>query len=186
MDQDLRTFVYRIDARDTIIFVNREWVDFARENQAPELTPGNVLGQPLERFIDGWETRHLYELIYQSVRRRPRQIRIPLNCDSPTVRRAFVLRLSPLEGGVLEFAVQVVEIRPLAPRPILDPTVARSSETIAICSWCKRIRTDDDGRWGEIECALAHRELFGPTPPSLTHGVCPDCFRIIRRQLDEG
>ncbi len=181
---DLRTFIYRIDAQDRITFVNREWVEFARENEASELTPENVLGQPLQRYISGWETRHLYELIYQCVREKGREVQVHFNCDSPHLRRSFRMRLFPLDRGALEFSIQVLEIKPVLPRPILDNTIEHSAEVVVICSWCKRIRIEN-GHWVEIADAMTYRALFGAIPPKLTHDVCEDCFSAIRRQLDD-
>jgi hypothetical protein len=181
---DHRRFVYRCDAQNRIVFLNEEWIDFARENEAPELTAEYVLGQPLERFIAGWETRHLYELIYQSVRQRGREVRIPFACDSPSVRRSFQMRLAPLEKGELEFTVEVIAIEPIPLRPLLDNRIEHSSQVVVICSWCKRIRIALS-RWVAIEDAVEKKELFGTPPPSLTHDVCPDCFATIRRQIDE-
>ncbi len=180
---DHRTFIYRIDAANKIIFLNQEWIDFAKENQAPELTPEYVLGQPVNRFIAGWETKHLYDLIYESVRQKRREIQIPLSCDSPTLRRSFQMCVVSLERGILEFTVKVLRIEPLPLRPILDNRVERSSEIVVICSWCKRIQIESS--WVEIENALEKRKLFGTYPPTLTHDVCPDCFTAIRREIED-
>ena len=183
-DNDQRAFIYRIDAQDRISFVNREWADFAKENEAPELTPEAVLGQPLERFLVGWETRHLYELIYARVRRMGQEVRLPFNCDSPTLRRAFSMRIIPLEEAALAFVVEVLEIEPRPPRPLLDNRIEHAAEFVLICSWCKRIRIAPE-RWIEIEEAAEAQKLFAAPPPSLTHGVCPDCLTTIQCQLDK-
>jgi hypothetical protein len=181
---DHRTFIYRIDAENKVIFLNQEWIDFAKENEAPELTPEYVLGQPLDRFIVGWETKHLYNLIYKSLRHGRREVRIPFSCDSPTLRRSFQMRLAPLDRGILEFTVEVIRIEPVPPQPILDNQLEHSSEVVVICSWCKRIRVNNS-RWVEIANAVEKKKLFGATLPSLTHDVCPDCFSAISRQIED-
>ncbi|MBE0598678.1 MAG: hypothetical protein IH614_15575 [Desulfuromonadales bacterium] len=180
---DDRLFIYRIDAEDRITLVNREWLDFARENAAPELVPEHLLGEPLERFIADWPTRHLYEIVYQRVRQAGRKVRLPFRCDSPDRRRAFQMTIAPLEQGGLEFTVRVVGIEPSPKRPVLDRSVKHSTEVAVICSWCKRLRVGAD-RWAEIEEAVAEEELFGADPPSLTHDVCPACLATIRDQLE--
>ena len=42
---------------------------------------------------------------------------------------------------------------------------------LPICSYCKRIR-DDDNRWHAIEAYIGQR-----TEARFSHGVCPDCAR---------
>lgn len=49
---------------------------------------------------------------------------------------------------------------------------------LPICSYCKRIR-DDQNYWQQVESYISkHSEAL------FTHGVCPDCFgRVVRPQL---
>lgn len=180
---DKRKFIYRIDAEDRIVFLNQEWLEFAGENDAPELTAETVLGRPLESFITGWETRHLYELLYARVRRTGREIRLPFNCDSPTMRRSFRLHLVPLANEMLEFNVEVTGLLPTPARPLLDRRSAHSAETVVICSWCKQLRSEPYG-WRPIEEMPEAEKYFRDPPPSLTHDICPDCLAAIRHQLE--
>jgi hypothetical protein len=182
--KDERTFVYRIDASNRIVYLNGAWDEFARENEAPELADDQILGKPLQQFVAGWETRHLYELVYASVRRHRREISLPFNCDSPTWRRAFRMRVLPLPADGLEFAVKVVQIAPLSPQPLLERHIERAPAILVICSWCKKLRLEND-RWAAIEEVAAGGDLFTAAPPRLSHGVCPDCFAIVWRQLDD-
>jgi PAS domain S-box-containing protein len=46
--------------------------------------------------------------------------------------------------------------------------LAQLRKLIPVCSWCKRIRTDD-GYWREIEAYFASRN------EPMTHGICSDC-----------
>lgn len=54
---------------------------------------------------------------------------------------------------------------------------------LPICSYCKKIRDDDgkahgDGDWLEIETYISSR-----TPADFTHGICPECFERVIREL---
>lgn len=181
---DDRSFFYRTDAKNRIIFVNQEWIDFAQENQAPELKQVNVVGQPLERFITGWETRHLYEIVYERVRQSGQDVLIPFRCDSPEFRREFQMRVSLSEKNCLDFTVRVIRITQRPPNQLLDSLVEHSSESFVICSWCKRIQMESTC-WVDIEEAVKMQNLFGAAPPSLTHEVCPDCLKTIIHQIRE-
>jgi hypothetical protein len=176
-----RTFIYHINAANQIIYLNREWIAFAEENHAPELTPEHVLGQELDRFIIGAETKQLYGMVYERVRKTRREVHIPFRCDSPHQKRFFTLRIASLLESALEFTIKVVKMERQSV-PFLDNSIEHSSAFVVICSWCKRIQIND-GRWVEIENAIQEQKLFGPRPPNLTHGVCPDCISTIRQQL---
>lgn len=47
---------------------------------------------------------------------------------------------------------------------------------IRICSYCKRVRSDD-GLWDRIEAYLSRR-----TRAQFTHGICPDCDARLERE----
>ena len=182
---DERVFIYRVDAQNRIMFVNHAWLDFAQENKAPELIAERVLGRELDAFIADWETRHLYEIIYERVRQAGRTFYLPLRCDSPTRRRYLRMEISPLPLAGMEFSVRVERMEERSPILLLDDSVEHSKEFVVICSWCKKIEVGA-GRWAEIEDATEKAEIFGAAPPSLTHTACPDCLATIRRQLGDG
>ena len=51
---------------------------------------------------------------------------------------------------------------------------------LPICSSCKKIRTDDDNCWQQLEDYIAsHLEV------NFTHGICPDCARNLYPSLFE-
>ncbi len=49
---------------------------------------------------------------------------------------------------------------------------------IPICSWCKKIR-DDKGYWLQLESYLNKY-----TEAELTHGMCPECYEKMKKELD--
>jgi hypothetical protein len=53
------------------------------------------------------------------------------------------------------------------------------SGLLSICAYCKKIK-DDEGYWGEIE-----NYIMRHSNASFTHGMCPDCFARLKKQLDE-
>jgi hypothetical protein len=179
---DNRSFIYRLDDRNRISFVNQDWLDFAIENQAPELNREAVFDQPMADFIADWETFHLYELIFRRVRMTGAGVVLPFRCDSPDLRRFMQLSIQLAGSGELELTGRILSLESRPPVPLLDPEAPRSHEMLTLCSWCKRIKIDDD-LFVEAEKAAASLGLFGPTPPRLTHGVCPECFDRIRCEL---
>ncbi len=183
-EEDEREFVYRIDDQDRINYVNQDWLDFAQQNQAPELIREKVLGEKLERFIADWETRHLYEIIYRRIREAGQSFDLPFRCDSAGQRRFFSLHIRARGGsGELEFRSRIERIEKRAPVQLLRYHDGGNKAFAVICSWCKRLRTGKD-TWEEIEEATSISHLFGDDPPDLSHGICPECFARVRRELN--
>jgi DNA-binding response OmpR family regulator len=57
--------------------------------------------------------------------------------------------------------------------------VKRLQGLLPICSYCKKVRNETN-YWQQVESYLSsHTEV------QLTHGVCPDCYDRIMKELDE-
>lgn len=182
MDTD-RLFVYHIDSQNHITYLNQAWIDFAQENQAPELVPDRVLGQDLASFIADWETRHLYEIIYDRIRRTGKIVQLPFRCDSPELRRFFQMTVAPLPAEGLSFTVRVIRIEPRPRVALLDSSTEPTGHHVVICSWCKRVELPV-GHWVDLETVIDQQCFFGAAPPSLTHDVCPHCLEKILTGLN--
>lgn len=46
---------------------------------------------------------------------------------------------------------------------------------VCVCAWCKRVR-NDNGLWEEFGIPAAGVKI--------THGICPDCDRGIRSEIN--
>ena len=56
-------------------------------------------------------------------------------------------------------------------------TVKVLSGLLPICSYCKRIRDDND-YWQQLECYVSEH-----TNAEFRHGICPSCFEHARAQM---
>jgi hypothetical protein len=172
-------YSYRIDAQDRIRRVSEPWQSFAEENQgSPEVCrPEAVLGRPLWEFIEGIETRHLYQHLVKKAREGIRLCSIPFRCDSPEERRFLHLDIHPLDDGALEFHSTLVRSERRASLRLLDRRVPRSLQVVRLCSMCKCIAAPKE-RWLELEEGLQELRIFEEERmPQLTHGLCPVCFQ---------
>jgi hypothetical protein len=176
-------FVYRLDAQDRIVHVNRAWLSFAAENESDALTPEAVLDRPLWDFIADKETRQVYRMILTRVRSSGKEVYIPFRCDSPGIRRFMEMEIARLPEGAVEFRCRLIRAEKRLPIALLDPAADRSDELLQICGWCKRINLD--GGWVEAEEAVKRLDLFGAERlPGLTHGICPDCHATAMREIE--
>jgi len=172
--QSTDSCVYRIDAADTITFVGPEWLRFAVENEAPELTEAAVVGRPIWSFITGEETRRLYAELFRDLRVRPTEITIPFRCDSPTVVRHMSLDLRSHGGGELELEGRLLHAATREPVDVLSRRAERSAESLPICSLCRRLFVQ--GEWVDAGTAIVRRRLFNAAAvPRLAETVCEAC-----------
>ncbi|MBV9462639.1 MAG: hypothetical protein JO317_00280 [Verrucomicrobiae bacterium] len=176
---DPRIFRYRIDALGAIVWVNPEWLDFARENGAEHLANPPVVGQPLELHIAGESTRHVYELILKKVRGEERPIKFRYRCDSPDKRRFMEMTVTPLRDDDVEFASRILKIEDRDPVAFLDPDRPAEGDFVKVCSWCRKVQVGDG--WLEVEDAvrvlrLMERHIL----PPISHGICEGCLRSIQ------
>jgi hypothetical protein len=186
MNMSQEIFTYRIDKSDIILSVSPNWDSFARANGCiDECCSEKVVGHRLWEFIQGIQIRHFYELLFEKVRKGTPVRPIPFRCDSPWERRFLQLSIMPLPDGQIEMTSSIVKTQSRAAVTMLDKDTARSNDFIRICSMCKKIATPHD-YWLEIEEGLAQLKLFeADEMPQLTHGLCPDCFRLAMSELND-
>jgi len=176
---------YAVDGGDQLIFLGDQWLEFAFENGAPELTPEAILGRPIWQFISDAETRSLYSVMFAQVRATSQCITVPFRCDSPRRRRFLEMRLSPGGGGVIRLATRQLGQEEREREVALVAGLPGRGELVTSCSWCKRVKLSDD-TWVDVEAAAGRLGLFTRAPLlQLTHGICPSCYRELHRQLEE-
>ncbi len=57
--------------------------------------------------------------------------------------------------------------------------VSQLSGLLPICAYCKKIR-DDNGYWNQLEAYLQKH-----TEAEFSHGICPDCERKLRSEMEQ-
>lgn len=178
---EISRFEYTLDAFDRISAVSPEWVAFACENEAPGLTSDHVVGRPLREFISDEETRLLYQVLMNKVRKTGEPLSVKFRCDSPTLRRFMELRIEPTGNEGLQLTGLLVSTEPRKAAILLDCSMPRDNAILMTCSWCKRVHVGED--WIEVEEAIERLGLFDrPRLPRLSHGICPECSVGIRKQ----
>jgi hypothetical protein len=178
---------YDLDERYRIVATGGEWDRFANENAALELVTPGVLGQPLWRFIQGGEVRHLLQLLLEHAQERGSIRNVPFRCDAPALRRFMSMNVYTLPDGGLRVESVLLRAEPRTFVPLLERSPRLLYGMLSICSWCKRVRLFNR-EWVEVEEAIEQLNLFSSVDlPQLSHGICMQCaqrtFRII--QFDE-
>lgn len=171
------TCIYRIDADNRITVVSGNWLSFARENGAEESChPKAILNRPIWEFIDGHETRHLYEIILARLRKAGRPVTVPFRCDAPDKRRYLALAMVPSRDNDIDFYSSIIREESREPVALLSLDAPRSDEIIKMCSTCKKIELGGN-RWVEVEVGVVELQLFEAEKlPRISHGLCGDCY----------
>lgn len=176
--------VYHIDDQDRIVYVGDHWQSFAEENAACALTEEAVLNRSIYDFLADEKVKHLYRMLIERARHEKVRVCLPFRCDSPNKRRYMAMELYPLDNGLIVMESYTLKEETREPVPLLDTELQRISDFITICSWCKRVR-DDQNRWLEVEEAVRQMQMFDDNAlPQLSHGMCNDCYDKARTELD--
>jgi DNA-binding response OmpR family regulator len=90
------------------------------------------------------------------------------------------------EAGVDDFLTKpldrvTIEMRLRVAERILHFTteIHQLKDLIPICSYCRKIRTDDDKYWQSVEAYIGEH-----TGSNFTHGMCPECAKIWLADLE--
>ena len=174
---------YRIDENNTIYWLSENWLHFASLNHADErCLPENVIGKPIQSFIENENTACLYTTIIEQVRQRGQGAIFPFRCDAPDIRRFLEFRIIPLENSHVEFQSEILWSESRETIHLLRPDIERSDETLVICSMCKKAEVEK--QWLELEIAIEKLQLVETnSPPTLSHGYCPECLKIIMSSI---
>lgn len=180
-----KTVVYKIDKDDIICEVNELWDTFAIENDGlPENSSKNVLGKKLWDFIKDPETKHIYQILIENVRKALIPITIPIMCDAPDTKRYIDIDIIPHDEGKIEFRSKIVKEVKRQRIDLLDKKIPRSDEFIKMCSYCKAVKIGEE-RWVDTEKAVLELKLFYKSSlPQISHGICPYCYKKVMEEIE--
>jgi hypothetical protein len=186
MGKDRHTYRYVIDEEDRIVSVSDNWTEFALENNAGEgVIPPDVIGRSLFDYIPDEDTKGVYKIILDSIRETRSRLKIPINCDSPDLRRKIDIDIKWRADNGIEFISRIVNMEKRDPVNILDPTFKRSKQHLRICSFCKKIEVEID-RFMETEKAIKYLDIFkSDVFPELHQVVCMDCVQRVSDSIQE-
>lgn len=183
-DEPETRFIYRIDEDDCLTHVCPNWIQFARDNNAPELSESNLIGTQIWRYIADADCSDVYRAVFARVRETGHSTRFHFRCDSPDTRRDMEMNIARIPAGHLEFQVRIVDSSKLPWSPWLDPQIEKNERWVTLCAWCKRIENRDT--WLEPTDAVDSMRLFmNEKVPNVTHGICPDCLQNVMQQISE-
>jgi hypothetical protein len=169
-----RSVIFVLDAKLRIVYCNRAWDTFARENDGYSNSRAWVLGtswisvipDPLKKFYsDGIAEIHRSGTVWEH----------DFECSSPESYRRLHMRVLPLPEFHLLFesSVRVETGHPQDPETDVENfTYVNQYGVVTMCSHCRRARRADPDQhkfWDFIP------RFARKTPHMVSHGLCPNC-----------
>ncbi len=167
-------FVYRVDYRDRLTYMNEALADFADRSGSTGLAQ-TVIGKSLWDYIEGPDVQHVYGVLMRKVRSTRTPAFLPFRCDLSDDRRFVEMVIMPLSDGGIEFRTRLLD----------DPPQHLKSHQyhpglLDMCATCKKVNTPSG--WLELETAIGVLDYFHrPSPPGFSHGLCDDCYKVFVR-----
>lgn len=172
------TYQYRLDEADVIVWVDRWWLAFAKENGAAELDEPAVLGHSIWDFVTGEATQTLYRELHAYVRSTGNPIAVPFRCDSPLLQRYMQLTITRRGAGDLHYESTLLRAVPQRRLRLLDSDRDKSTACLTMCSCCKRSLLEPSG-WLDLEHISLRLRLFDEqTVPEVRYTICPQCAQL--------
>ncbi len=169
------TFRYRLDSDDVIVWVDRWWLAFARENGAKHLDHDSVVGHDIWQFIGDPPTQGLYREIHQFIRETAGPVTVPFRCDSPSLKRYMQVKISAEDEGGLLYESTLLRVEPQQSVRLLESDRGRSDAFLTMCSCCKRSLLEPAG-WLDLRSISLRLRLFDEQRvPEIRYTVCPEC-----------
>ena len=173
---------YTLNADDLIESIGADWMAFAQENGASELTGESVVGRSLWDFLSDDGTRQVYESIFRRVRLEGVPCLFPFRCDSPTMWRRMMMKISKHSNDLIALECSLINSRTRRILHLLDVSSQRNENRLTLCSFCLKGLVEPIG-WIEIEdAAKCLRLLEQRTAPQVVYDVCPNCKELDKQR----
>ena len=172
---------YLIDEQDIIREVNEGWDLFADSNGSPEAFSKEVIGHSIYDFITDEPTRALYRDIYAEIREQKLALDFTFRCDSPDIKRLFLMEIIPQDRGRILIRTQLLEEEHTG-QPNLEFACVNAPVSIPRCSVCGRVR------WQGVMVSPAMAmnsglTLDGGSALQVFYMVCEDCRSNLRQRM---
>lgn len=183
MPNENEPVIYYTDRRGFITEVNDGWQQFSAENHGEAVAGDLVLGTSVWACVVDISLRKIYKLLFERARAGA-PISLTYRCDAPDRRRWWNMTICGVANDRMKFESRLLREEPRPTVTLLEPGHRRSEWFVQICSWCQLVATESEG-WVPVEGAVRIMGLLeGEEFPQLSHGICPDCAKVMLAELD--
>ena len=166
--------VYGMWTDTRLAYTNREWLEFARAEGAPDIEALWPIGSRVSDAIPG-SLQGFYESTYEAVLDSGRETYRFFECSSPERFRRYRMAIYPVAGeGLLVVNTKVVD-RP-HDRVSVDPPDGGVAGDYEYCVNCRCVRDPERDSWIWIPAWVAE------PPEAMRDALCPSCEVWLNRQ----
>jgi hypothetical protein len=172
--------IYMLDADLRLVYCNKAWDEFAEHNGGgANLRRIEQLGHPiLDAILE--PLKAFYRSAFERSLAEQQRWEHLYECSSPECYRKFHMQVLPWAAPprlVVVNSLVVERAHDRIRRGPLTSVYRTAGGVIAMCMHCRRTRRSDQSDvWDWVP------EFLATPPDSISHGLCPTCFRYYYPQ----
>lgn len=166
--------IFGLDSELRLIYCNPAWGRFAKENGAPALEPGRVLGMALMGVVPA-ALREFYRRAYSGVLISGLTWQFTYECSSADVERRFHMAVHPSPGRDALVVVNSLVHEAPHKRAAHEAGYAyrNLNGIIIMCAHCRRTKSAvNPERWDWVP------QYVERMPKEVSHSLCPICKEL--------
>lgn len=157
---------YVVDDSLRLLWIGGEWDEFALANAGSNARSNEVLSTSLLAHITDEATRDATAALAQAVKETAQALRIDYRCDSPSLKRRYLMTIQPMKDHRVLF---VHDLRDVQSFPVsFAPWKHKAGAEALKCSFCCSVSLPDLD-WTPPEV------LTEPHPDVVDFTLCPAC-----------
>ena len=176
--------LYRIDADNIIISVNKGWDYFADSNASPELFGDMVIGKSIWEVIQDPHVESLYSQLFATVREKGEAVNFCFRCDSPHKRRFMDMTVRAIPAaGCLEVECRLEREEELEIPVFFQEKQVEAPRHVKRCSVCNALQVE--GEWRDVSEVCHRDDLFDFNRPiNVAYVVCDSCIARLQNRIN--
>lgn len=166
---------WKIDSSDRFIEIDEKFECFSRENPSFHFS-GAKLGKSFHELLHCVQLSYFYRTLIYRARYGNVSPEIPVRCDTSTLKRMYVMRISKVAGAAtVAFTLHFIEEEKREHISFFDVGTPRDEREAGVCFICGQVQ--NNGGWELPENYFKRNEFGGAVfMPRIRNTVCKSCI----------
>lgn len=166
---------WSIDSSDRFIEMDEKFERFSRENGNFHFS-GAKLGKSFHELLHCVQLSYFYRVLIYRARYENSVIELPVRCDTPTLNRLYMMRISKVTGSAtVQFTLHLKKEEKRDHIGFFDMGTPRDDRETRVCFMCGQVKSN--GTWEQPEEHFGRAEFGGAVfMPRIRHTICKSCL----------